>query len=250
MMRPTISATPWRSPATKRLGLMYFKVLTSALFAGVAAGLIAALLQFWLVTPILLEGEMYEAGQKIHFGTDGSPYSPRGGASLNIAAEPMRYVMTVAFNIVTYVGFGFLLVALMAWAQQRAWAKLTPRQGLIWGLAGFVAIQLAPAIGQPPVLPGTIGAEVGPRQMWWVLTLASAALALGLLAFGRGLWPLLALPLLALPHIIGAPVLDAYFSVAPAELSAQFATLSLGTAAAAWTALGFFCAYFWTLGET
>lgn len=225
---------------------MYAKLLTSALFAGVAAGLIAALLQFSFVTSSLLEGEMYESGEKVHFAVDGSPQSPRGGAEMDFAAEPMRYVMTVAFNIVTYVGFGFLMVAAMAFAEARDWTRITPRQGLIWGLAGFIAIQLAPAVGQPPVLPGSIGADILPRQMWWLFTLVTAIAAMGLLAFGRGIWPVLAIPLFLAPHVIGAPVLDTYYGVTPAELAAQFAAMSLGFAAAGWAALGFFAAFFYS----
>jgi cobalt transporter subunit CbtA len=225
---------------------MPMKLLTSAVFAGVAAGLIAALLQFTFVTSSLLEGELYESGAKVHFAVDGSPQSPRGGAEIDFAAEPMRYVMTMAFNVVTYVGFGFLLVALMALAEARGLTKITPRQGLIWGIAGFIAIQLAPAIGQPPVLPGSIGADIGPRQAWWMATLLTAGLAMWLLAFGRGLLPLLAVPLLLAPQLVGAPTLDTYFGVTPAELAAQFSAMSLGYAAAGWAALGFFAAYFYT----
>lgn len=228
---------------------MSMKLLTSAVFAGLAAGLIAALLQFSFVTSSLLEGELYEAGEKVHFAVDGSPQSPRGGAELDLGAEPMRYALTLAFNIVTYTGFGLLLVALMALAETKKLTKVTPRQGLIWGLAGFIAIQLAPAMGQPPVLPGSIGADIGPRQAWWLATLVSAGLAMWLLAFGRGVWPWLAIPLLLGPQIIGAPVLDTYFGVTPAELAASFAAMSLGYSAAGWTALGFFAAYFYSRQE-
>lgn len=98
---------------------MSMKLLTSAVFAGLAAGLIAALLQFSFVTSSLLEGELYEAGEKVHFAVDGTPQSPRGGAEVDLAAEPVRYGLTVAFNIVTYTGFGLLLVALMALAETK-----------------------------------------------------------------------------------------------------------------------------------
>ena len=65
---------------------MPMKLLTSAVFAGVAAGLIAALLQFTFVAPSLLEGELYESGAKVHFALDGSPQSPRGGAEIDFGA--------------------------------------------------------------------------------------------------------------------------------------------------------------------
>lgn len=219
-------------------------LLTSAVFAGVAAGLIAAALQFMFVIPALLEGELFETGARVHFGANGSPESDRGTPSLE--GDFARHAMTVGFNVVTYVGFGFLLLAAMAYAELCGLTKITPKQGIIWGLAGFIAIQLAPAVGLPPELPGTPAAEIGPRQTWWLGTLVATSLGLWTIAFGRGALALVGVVLILLPHLIGAPHLDAFWGVAPPELSAEFATLSLGTAAAGWTALGFLCAWFWT----
>ncbi len=219
-------------------------LLTSAVFAGLVAGLIAAALQFMFVIPALLEGELFETGARVHFGADGSPESDRGAPSLG--GDFARHLLTVGFNVVTYVGFGFLLLAAMAFAELRGLTTITPKQGLIWGLAGFIAIQLAPAIGLPPELPGTPAAEVGPRQMWWLGTLVATSLGLWVIAFGRGMIALSGVILLIGPHLIGAPHLDAFWGVAPPELSAEFVTLSLGAAAAGWTSLGFLCAWFWT----
>ncbi len=218
-------------------------LLSSALLAGVAAGLIAALLQFSFVIPHLMEGELYETGERVHFATDGSTQSERGQPALG--TDFARHGMTVAFNMVTYTGYGLILLALMIFAHEKGHA-LTPRTGLIWGVAGFIAVQLAPGIGQPPVLPGAIGSEVGPRQAWWAFTIICTTIALALIAFGKGWTALLSIPLLLAPHIIGAPYLDTYFGVAPPELAARFATLSFGTALAGWSSLGFLCAYFWT----
>lgn len=219
-------------------------LLTSAVFAGVAAGLIAALLQFVFVIPALLEGELFESGARVHFGANGSPQSDRGAPALG--GDVSRHAMTVGFNIVTYVGFAFLLIAAMTIAEMRGLTKITPKQGIIWGLAGFVAIQLAPAIGLPPVLPGTIGADVDARQAWWLGTIVASVVGLWVLAFSRGPIALAGVALLAAPHLIGAPVLDTYWGVAPPELAAQFVTFSLGSAAVGWTCLGFLAAWFWT----
>ncbi|MEP5757712.1 MAG: hypothetical protein ABJ327_00045 [Litoreibacter sp.] len=41
-------------------------ILTGTVFAGVAAGVIAALLQFWMVAPALMEGELFETGAPVH----------------------------------------------------------------------------------------------------------------------------------------------------------------------------------------
>lgn len=217
-------------------------LLTSAVFAGVAAGLIAALLQFVFVIPTLLEGELYESGARIHFATDGSTQSEKGTPSLD--GDMMRHVMTVAFNLVTFTGYGLLMLAGMIFAAEKGHA-LTPRRGIIWGIAGFVAVQLAPAIGLPPELPGTPAAELAPRQLWWICTILATIAGLALIAFARGPITLAGIALLLAPHIIGAPQLDTYYGVAPPELSAHFVTLSLGVALAGWTSLGFFCAWFW-----
>ena len=92
-----ISATPWRFPATKH---MTRNLLTSALFAGVAAGLIAALLQFVYVIPALLEGELYESGARVHFATQGLPQSER--ASPGLGGDLGRHAMTVGFNSASF----------------------------------------------------------------------------------------------------------------------------------------------------
>lgn len=221
-------------------------LVTSAVLAGVVTGVFAALLQLWFVIPHLLEGELYETGARVHFATDGSTQSDRGQPALG--GDFGRHAMTVGFNIVTYTGYAFLMIAAMVFARGKGY-PITPKIGLIWGIAGFIAVQMAPAIGQPPVLPGAIGAEIGPRQAWWAGTIIATSVGLALIAFARGPAALLAIPLLLAPHIIGAPYLDTYFGVAPPELSARFAMLSLGAALAGWALLGCLSAYFWCKSE-
>mgnify|MGYP001162286549 FL=1 len=215
---------------------MVKNLFISALCAGIVAGLIAALLQFIFVIPALLEGELFESGVHVHFGLDGSPQSDR--ASPSLGDDWSRHSMTVAFNIVTYTGYGLLLAAMIAFAGLKG-IITTPRNGLVWGLCGFIAVQLAPAVGLPPELPGTIGAEIGPRQIWWLGTILATSLGLGLIAFGQNYLPLGGIALIAIPHLVGAPHLDVFFGVAPPELAAEFSTLSLGTAAAGWVVLGY-----------
>ncbi|EPX77272.1 putative cobalt transporter CbtA [Litoreibacter arenae DSM 19593] len=212
------------------------------MFAGVAVGVIAAALQFWLVTPLLLEGELYETGARVHFSTDGSTQSEAGHPAL--FTEPMRDLMTVGFNMVAFTGFALFLAVGFA-LSERGGHMVTARKGLIWGMAGFIAVQLAPAIGLPPELPGTVAADVELRQIWWICTVLVTAVGLGLIAFGPTLAGVGGAVLIALPHLIGAPHLDTYFGVAAPELAAHFATASLGTSAATWVLLGLFTATLW-----
>lgn len=223
---------------------MIKKLLTSAVFAGVAVGVVSTVLHLWLITPLLLEGELYETGAKVHFAANGSSQSDAGGVS--IWTEPARHLTTLGFNMVTFTAFGLLLVAGFALSERRG-HHLSPQNGLIWGLCAFVAVQLAPAIGLPPELPGTIAAEVALRQAWWITTILCTGAGLAMIAFARALWPMaLGTILMVLPHIWGAPHLDTYFGVAPPELSAHFATSSLGASAISWSLLGLFAAMLWT----
>ena len=56
---------------------MFKRLLVSALFAGFAAGLIGAALTQLFVTPVLMEAELYETGELVHFGAEGG-----GGTAL------------------------------------------------------------------------------------------------------------------------------------------------------------------------
>lgn len=221
-------------------------LLASGLFAGLAAGMVAAVLQFWLVTPLLLEGELYESGLRTHFAASLSdPVQSPAGPAEGLTQDLSRHAMTAGFNLVAYTAFALVLLAGMALAE-RSGHVLRPRTGIVWGLCGFIALHLAPAVGLPPELPGTIAAEVELRQVWWLGTAAATALGLGLIAFGTGALPAIGILALALPHLIGAPHLDTYFGIAPPELSAEFAARSLGVAAASWVVLGALAAYFHT----
>jgi len=219
---------------------MFTRILTSALFAGFAAGLIAAVLQLVFVQPVLLHAELYETGAKIHFGADGS--------SAHIATasiDMMRDGLSTLFTAVIYVGYGLILVAAMALANERG-VKTTTHQGIVWGIAGFITVQFAPAFGLPPEVPGSAAASVDVRQYWWFATAALTGVSLALIAFGNG-WKawLTAIILLLLPHIIGAPHPDMFAGTTPPELASMFAVRALGIGLTSWILLGLFAAYFW-----
>ena len=220
---------------------MFSRILVSALFAGFLAGSIAALLQLVFVQPVLLHAELYESGALNHF--DEARASGAETAIPGIDLE--RDGLSVLFTTLTYTGFAFLLVAAMALAGDRGF-RVTVRQGLIWGAAGFLAFQLAPAFGAPPELPGSAAADYDLRRAWWFGTVGATAGGLALIAFGRG-WALraVAVALLLAPHLIGAPHPDEFIGPAPPELASLFAARTLGVGLAAWSLLGLLAAFFW-----
>ncbi len=237
MTPPMTCATPPAFPATE----MFNRLVTSAVFAGAGAGLIAAALQLTFVEPILLHAEMYESGRLVHFGAEAvSAVQPLPAFDL------MRNGLSVLFTMLLYAGYGLILIAAMAMAQRRGHA-VSARIGLLWGIAGFVAVQMAPAFSLPPEVPGLAAAGVAPRQIWWVSTVISATVAMGLIGFGRSwrAWGAAVVLLLA-PHLIGAPVPGTFTGPVPPELATAFATRALGVGLVAWVLLGCMGGWLWS----
>ena len=262
---------------------MLKKLVTGAVFAGLAAGLVAVLLQFAFVQTLILQSELYESGAKDHFAVRGAGHEAMHGAgqgstqmmSLEEAAggapkaggsenqyehshdhhdgeEPtyMRNGLSVVFSIFTYAGFGLMMMAAFAFAAERG-VLITARSGLLWGLSGFVAVQFAPAFGLPPEVPGNAAADITIRQVWWFSTVAATIVGIALIAFGRNVlqWGL-AVVVLLLPHVIGAPHPGEYWGSAPPELAAAYAARTLGVGLVAWLVLGFTAGYFWAQDES
>lgn len=239
MTRRMTCGTPPASPATEP---MFTRILTSALFAGAAAGLIAALLQLYFVQPVLLHAELYESGELVHFGASSTVPAAQdvGGFS------PVRDGLSVVFTMLVYTGYAMVLLPMMALAQDRG-AAINARIGLLWGLCGFLAVHFAPGFSLAPEVPGVAAADVYQRQMWWGGTVLAAAVALWLIAFGRTwrAWGAAVVLLLA-PHVIGAPEPEVLTGPVPTEIGALFAARSLGVGLAAWVMLGGFAGFFWS----
>ena len=220
---------------------MFSRILTCGLFAGAVAGLCGALLQLYFVQPVLLHAELYESGSLVHFRAEStvSAHQDLGGI------DPVRDGLSIFFSVLIYTGYGLILVALMSVAEQRG-AEINPRTGLIWGIAGFIAVHLAPGFTLAPEVPGVAAADVQARQIWWFATVASAAAALWLIALSRAkfAWPVTVVLLLA-PHVIGAPEPDVFTGPVPTEIGALFAARAFGVGLAAWVLLGWSAGYFW-----
>lgn len=223
---------------------MVARILTTAVLAGAGAGLIAALLQLAFVQPVLLQAELYERGALTHFGT-ATPAATSSAPTGPGGFQPLRDGLSVIFAMLVYCGYALIAVALMALAEARG-ARIDARTGLVWGLAGFVAVYLAPGFGLPPEVPGVAAADLQARQIWWAGTAAASAAALWLIAFGRtwAAWGA-AVVLLLVPHLIGAPQPAAPSGPVPPEIAALFAARALGVGMAAWVVLGGFAGRIW-----
>ena len=245
---------------------MIQRMLTSALVAGGVAGLFAALLHFAFIQDKIRLAEQYEAGALVHFTgaaavarSDDHSTAVPAPAPTAVAAEPgdpepaapdiKRNALTVLAAVLVYVAYALILVAGFAVAAICG-RRITAREGALWGIAGFAAFQMAPAMGLAPELPGTLAADLASRQLWWWGTVAATAGGLALIGYGRGLaMAALALVLLAAPHLIGAPELQSFFGVAPPELAAGFVASVLGVGLAGWTMMGALAGRLWSRSD-
>ena len=221
-----------------------------------AAGVFTAVVQHVTTTPIIIEAEKYEGGAAAHEHDAGAPAhshgtaateaaAPAEGVTLQAAAEEeewapadgiQRTLYTSLATTVIGVGFGLALLAAMTLAGVR----IDARTGLAFGVAGFIAVALAPALGLPPEIPGSGAAELEARQAWWFLTVSATAVGLAGLLLTKGPWLQIGgVVLIALPHIFGAPRPQEFVSTAPAELAGHFAATSLAVTAIFWGVLGY-----------
>lgn len=204
-----------------------------AALAGTIAGLFMTAVQRAGTVPLILQAEVYEQGAAAsatahdHGAGEEEDWAPRDGLE--------RTAFTAVANVVTGIGFALLLVAGFASrGRPIGW-----REGLLWGIAAFVTFTVAPSLGLPPELPGMPAAPLGPRQAWWVATVAATAAGIGLLAFRASpVAALAAVALLVAPHLVGAPQPTEAGTSVPETLAHGFVVAVTVTSFLFWTLLG------------
>jgi cobalt transporter subunit CbtA len=220
--------------------------LTVAVLAGFGAGVANWAVHMFGTTPLILEAEVYEnagAPAEPAAATEATAHTHEAGTAEHHhdveAWAPAdgweRNLYTLGADIVTGVGLAFLLTAAIVFLGKGAdW-----RRGLLWGLAGFASFSLAPALGLPPELPGTEAAPLLDRQLWWIGTVVATAGGLFAAARLRNVYGYaIAVVLIALPHLIGAPRPEAPGGLAPAELEYKFILVAIATSLVFWLVLG------------
>ena len=234
---------------------MFQRVLLTGIAAGLVAGIVLSGLQTGAVTPLILAAETYETGAGgpgalPHPHGDGIRSHPPGdrahepdghavashhhGAAWSPEDGIERVAWTAVSNIATAIGFALLLAAIFAWRGSATW-----RQGLLWGVAGFVVFFANPAIGLRPEVPGAFAADLLDRQWWWLLTVVCSAAGVGLLLLApRKMAKIGGAALLFLPHLAGAPHPDATGGLAPQALADRFVIAAAVTNGAFWIVLG------------
>ena len=200
------------------------QLMRTALVAGAMAGVVLFVFQYFFVVPRILAAERYEDHSGHHHEAEWKP------------AEGLeRNYYTAASTVLTGIGYAAVLVSIAALVG----ISITRGNGWVWGLAGFVTFVGAPALGLPPEPPGVPVADLGARQMWWVMTVAATGAGLLLVAKGWRRWPftLAAGVLVLLPHLVGAPQAEG-MAVVPAALIREFSVVTVLGNGLFWLVLG------------
>ena len=242
---------------------MFVRYLLAALVAGLFVGVVMTPVQYARVVPLIVHAEQYEDGghgiepahhhdaglvSSAHAHSAGAVFDPQGGRVIlahstagtdgeeeGAALFESRALGTLTANIVTGGGFALMLAAVALLAGRR----ITVRNGALWGLAGFAAVSLAPALGLPPELPAMPAADLSARQAWWIMTVGLTAVGLYCLLLRKE--PMLragGIALLVVPHLFAAPHPADLSSPIPPTLAAEFAVASLATGAIFWVLIG------------
>ena len=228
-------------------------IFLSALLAGVVAGAALTGLQTLKIYPLILAAEVFEnagAGQPdhAHHQVPGEQTAtaqhhdkadePDDPNEVDVAWAPSdgaeRLFFSFLANVLMGVALGLVLAAIFALRDIVDW-----RQGVVWGVGGFLAVNMAPAFGLAPELPGMPASELLARQTWWLATVLLTAGGIALVFLSAGtMWRVAGVALIALPHIYGAPHPQTLESAVPAILAADFATANLATNLVFWIILG------------
>ena len=223
---------------------MIGRVILAALLVGIAAGLVMGFIQHVRLTPLILEAESFENAAPQH--THGAATAETGTAAP--AAEehdhgegwkPADGWQRTLSTTVTAAMTGAAFAAILAAISLLTGLPITPANGIVWGLCGFLAACIAPSAGLAPELPGMPVADLFPRQVWWVGTIAATAAGIYLLATQRAVWAICAaIVLIGLPHVIGVPVAPHAETSVPPGLAAEFAANAIAANAILWVLIG------------
>ncbi len=218
---------------------MLQRILLTAVIAGFVAGISVSLVQMVRVIPLIELAVTAEMATHAHEdGNEGQQGLDHDGA-LTPQDGLQRTAFTFLVNSIAGVGFGLLLAA----AFTLRGAPMNIGQGVLWGIAGFTVFSLAPALGLPPSPPGIPKAPLIDRQTWWLGTAAATGLGLAMAVFAKAwVYKALGALFLAAPHIVGAPVPDAFTSSGLAAIG-EFAVASLTATGIFWIVLGGFSGF-------
>lgn len=235
--------------------MLFQRLIWCALGVALLLGSAQTALQRLQTVPIILAAEVFEEGkvqtppapQTQHVHADGAAHE-HGGEEWSPAEGFDRTAWTWVANVLHAFSMALFALAAMGWWTYRR-GDAAGRFKLAFAVAasGWLSLHFWPSLGLHAEVPGMEAAALQARQAWWLLTVVCCLLACAALAFGKHRWKFdLALVLLALPFIVGAPehsgdTLAGFSGTAHAqmtELGRQFIWATTWLSLSFWALLG------------
>lgn len=210
--------------------MKFWLVIGNGVIAGIAAGLVLAILILAFSTPLILKAEKYEG-------------------HLDSQHNDQRNLGTLIGTIIISIVYGLIMSAIYTNTAKKT-IKRPLLRGLLFGLIGYLILAFVPALAFLPNPPGVEAkASATVRQVWWFLIIAVELIGaliyflilrylksanktvkhlLGLITFGL---------IVMVPFIMGPPNAIGE-SLIPANLLINFRLVSLLTLLAFWVILG------------
>jgi cobalt transporter subunit CbtA len=174
---------------------MYFRqIFLISCLSALAASIGFSLYQWFLVNPLIFAAEQYELAEPLGPTTleQAEPWAPGDGIERSLYTLLANFLMSLAYSL--------LLACAMVFRGSSSTLK-----GLMWSIAAYLSVFIAPALGLPPEIPGMQAADLTQRQNWWLLTVSLTGIGLAILAFSPRYYKGTGLIMILLPHLIGAP---------------------------------------------
>ncbi len=211
--------------------MIFQRLIWAALAVALVVGSAQTGVQSLQATQLILAAEVYE-GQKAEAPAPAisSPSAPADTSAMHTHAEGVaahghdhgvadewepengaeRLIWTWLANALHAFSMALLMFAVMGiWLYRRGAAVSALRLATFVAAAGWLSFNLWPSLGLHAEVPGMEVAPLRLRQAWWVLAMGCAAGACAAVAFARGGWRwAVAVALLALPFVVGAPHVD------------------------------------------
>ncbi len=233
--------------------MIFQRLIWASLAVALAVGIVQTGVQHLQAVPIILAAEVYE-DEKVEApaAAEAAPAADHAHHANEAMAEEAeewapadgfeRTGWTLVANVLHAFSMALLVFAVMGVALWRGATLRALPLALVTAAAGWLVFHFWPSIGLHAEIPGMDAARLGSRQGWWTLAAVSAAGACAVAAGMRShLRWLIAVALLALPYVVGAPHITAD-PLGGFEGEAQAVLRDLGTQfvwATTWVSISF-----------